>query len=52
MPQDAWSNKDERQYEHIRKSERERGRSRELDIRGRSSMRKDELIAAIREAQG
>lgn len=100
MPQEAWSKKDERQYEHIRKSERERGRSserakeiaartvndqrrregrtenkttqgtgnpnsplesrtvqqlrnraRELDIRGRSSMRKDELISAIRKEQ-
>ncbi len=27
MPQDAWSKKDERQYEHIKKSEKERGRS-------------------------
>jgi hypothetical protein len=101
MPQEAWSKKDERQYEHIRKSERERGRSlerakeiaartvndqrrregrtehrttqgtgnpnsplesrtvqqlrnraRELDIRGRSSMRKSELISAIRKEQG
>lgn len=100
MPQDAWSKKDERQYEHIRESEGERGRSSErakeiaartvndqrrregrtpnkttqgtgnpnsslesrtvqqlrnrageLDIRGRSSMRKDELIAAIRNKQ-
>jgi len=100
MPQDAWSKKDERQYEHIRKSERERGRSserakeiaartvndqrrregrtenrttqgtgnprsplesrtvqqlrnraRELKIPGRSSMRKDELISAIRKEQ-
>lgn len=101
MPQEAWSSKDERQYEHIRESERERGRSsetareiaartvndqrrgegrtenkttrgtgnpnsslesrtvqqlrnraRELDIRGRSSMRKGELISAIRKKQG
>lgn len=100
MPQDAWSKKDERQYEHVRKSERDRGRSadrakeiaartvndqrrkegrtenkttqgtgnpnsslesrtvqqlrnraRELDVRGRSSMRKDELISAIRRKQ-
>lgn len=101
MPQDAWSDKDERQYEHIRESEKKRGRSserakeiaartvndqrrregrtenkttqgtgnpntplesrsvqqlrnraKELDIRGRSSMRKDELISAIRKEQG
>jgi hypothetical protein len=100
MPQDAWTKKDERQYEHVRDSERERGRSperareiaartvndqrrkegrtenrttsgtgnpnssledrtvdqlrnraRELDIPGRSAMRKSELVAAIRERQ-
>ena len=27
MPQEAWSNKRERQYEHIKEAERERGRS-------------------------
>jgi hypothetical protein len=27
MPQSAWSPKDERQYEHVKESERERGRS-------------------------
>ncbi len=27
MPQQAWSKKDERQYEHIKKSARQRGRS-------------------------
>lgn len=27
MPQDKWTKKDERQYEHIKKSEKERGRS-------------------------
>ena len=27
MPQQAWSDKDERQYEHVKKSEKERGRS-------------------------
>jgi hypothetical protein len=100
MPQDAWTDKDERQYDHVRKSERERGRSkdrakeiaartvndqrrkegrtenrttsgtgnpnspledrtkdqlmnraRQLDIRGRSSMRKAELVDAIRKHQ-
>lgn len=37
MPQ-AWSNKDERQYEHIVESERERGRSprRAKEIAGRT----------------
>jgi hypothetical protein len=100
MPQEAWTKKDERQYEHVRESERERGRSperareiaartvndqrrkegrtenrttsgtgdpnssledrtvdqlrnraRELGIAGRSSMRKAELVDAIRERQ-
>jgi hypothetical protein len=99
MP-DAWTSKDERQYEHIRDSERERGVSAErakeiaartvnqhrraegrtpehttsgtgdpntpleertvdelrnraarLNIRGRSRMKKPELVAAIRERQ-
>jgi hypothetical protein len=97
MP-DAWSNKDERQYEHVRDSARARGASKErakeiaartvnktrreegrtpnrttqgtgkpgspledrtrdelynlaaeLDVTGRSGMRKGELISAIRE---
>jgi hypothetical protein len=97
MP-DKWSGKDERQYEHIKRSARQRGRSlerareiaartvnkqrrkegrtpsrtsqgtgnprvrleerskrelynraRELDIDGRSSMSKEELVAAIRD---
>jgi plasmid stabilization system protein ParE len=99
MPK-AWSNKDERMYEHIKDSAEERGASedraeeiaartvnkhrreegrtpnrrtqgtgnpnnaleersvdelrnlaRELDISGRSSMRKDDLIAAIQRAR-
>lgn len=29
MPQEAWSKKDERQYEHIKKSARERGKSKD-----------------------
>lgn len=29
MPQKAWSNKDERQYEHVKESEEDRGRSEE-----------------------
>jgi hypothetical protein len=29
MPPKAWSNKDERQYQHVKSSERERGRSEE-----------------------
>lgn len=100
MPQSAWSDKDERQYEHVKESELERGKSeekaeeiaartvnkqrqaegrtenatpggtgnpntpldertrqelynraQELEIEGRSEMTKDELVAAIREAQ-
>lgn len=27
MPQKAWSDKDERQYEHVKESEKDRGRS-------------------------
>jgi hypothetical protein len=99
MPK-AWSNKDERMYEHIKESAEERGASedraeeiaartvnkhrreegrtpnrrtqgtgnpntplgertvdelrniaRDLDIRGRSSMRKDDLVQAIRRAR-
>lgn len=29
MPQQVWSDKDERQYEHVKESEQERGRSEE-----------------------
>lgn len=29
MPRSSWSNKDERQYEHVKKSELERGRTKE-----------------------
>jgi hypothetical protein len=99
MPK-QWSNKDERQSQHVKQSERERGRpekraeeiaartvnkqrrsegrtpnkttqgtgnpgtllqdrtvaelrnrAAELDVRGRSSMKKDELVRAIRAAQ-
>jgi hypothetical protein len=28
MPQESWSDKDERQYEHVKESERKRGRSK------------------------
>ena len=37
MPK-AWSNKDERQYEHVRKSEKQKGRSskRAREIAGRT----------------
>lgn len=100
MPQEAWSKKDERQYEAIKRSGKQRGRSderaeeiaartvnkqrrkegrtsqnrssgtgnpntpldertvtelrnraRELDISGRSRMKKSELVAAIRRRQ-
>lgn len=101
MPQKSWSSKDERQYEHVKKSEKERGRSeeraeeiaartvnkqrreegrtrtrqsratgnpntpleertveelrnraRELNIEGRSDMKKSELVRAIRSRHG
>lgn len=29
MPQESWSDKDERQYDHVKESERKRGRSKE-----------------------
>ena len=29
MPQESWSKKDERQYEHVKQSEKKRGRSEE-----------------------
>lgn len=100
MPRTQWSNRDERQYEHIKQSALDRGRTREraeeiaartvnkqrrlegrtdrvttsgtgnpnapleerrkdelmnrareLDIEGRSSMRKSELVSAIRDRQ-
>jgi plasmid stabilization system protein ParE len=101
MPQQAWSDKDERQYEHVKQSEKQRGRStdraeeiaartvnkqrreegrtksgrkstsgtgnpgrsledrskqelynraKQLSIDGRSSMSKQQLVAAIRKA--
>ena len=31
MPQEAWSDKDERQYEHVKESEKERGKSEDRD---------------------
>lgn len=101
MPQESWSDKDERQYDHVKESELEKGRSEdkaeeiaaatvnkqrreegrtenkttsgtgnpntpleertkeelynradELDVEGRSNMSKDELVKAIREANG
>jgi hypothetical protein len=97
MPEKSWSDKDERQYEHVQRSEKQRGRSKsrakeiaartvnqqrrregrterkttsgtgnpntsleerskdqllnrakEMNIKGRSRMNKDELIEAIR----
>ena len=45
MPQ-AWSDKDERQYEHVKRSERQRGRStakaKEIAARTVNSQRRDE----------
>lgn len=37
MPQKNWSNKDERQYEHVKESEQERG--------GQSAERAEEIAA-------
>ena len=49
MPK-SWTSKDERKYEHIRDSEKERGRSpaRAKGIEGRSRMTKQDLLRAIR----
>jgi hypothetical protein len=51
MPK-AWTDKDERMYKHVRDSEKKRGKSsdraRELQIAGRSSMTKAQLVQAIR----
>ena len=37
MPQKSWSNKDERQYRHVKESEQERG--------GRAAQRAEEIAA-------
>jgi hypothetical protein len=46
MPQNAWSDKDERQYEHVKESELERGRdddrAREIAARTVNKQRREE----------
>lgn len=46
MPQNAWSNKDERQYEHIKESSEERGKStsraKEIAARTVNKQRREE----------
>mgnify|MGYP000271205880 CR=1 FL=1 len=55
MPQ-AWSDKDERQYEHVKRSERQRGRSpakaKEIAARTVNSQRRDEGRTPNRTTQG
>ena len=45
MPQKSWSKKDERQYEHVKESERDRGRSEERAEEIRST--RDPSLARI-----
>lgn len=55
MP-DAWSEKDERQYEHIKKSEKDRGKSndsaKEIAARTVNKQRRHEGRTPNRETQG
>ena len=55
MP-DAWSDKDERQYEHVKDSERERGRSldraKEIAARTVNKQRREEGRTPNRTTQG
>ncbi|WP_348672755.1 Rho termination factor N-terminal domain-containing protein [uncultured Abyssibacter sp.] len=55
MPQ-AWSNKDERQYKHVRQSELDRGRSRDeaesIAARTVNSQRREEGRTPNRSTQG
>jgi len=56
MPQSKWTPKDERQYEHIRDSERERGagedRSEEIAARTVNKRRREEGRTANTRTQG
>lgn len=56
MPKKAWSAKDERQYEHVKASERERGRSagkaEEIAARTVNKQRREDGRTASRKTQG
>jgi hypothetical protein len=56
MPQKAWSDKDERQYEHVKRSERERGRSpdraKEIAARTVNKQRRSSGETANKTTQG
>ena len=56
MPRGAWSNKDERMYEHIKESSRKRGASKrratEIAARTVNKQRREEGRTANRRTQG
>ncbi len=56
MPQDAWSKKDERQYEHVKDSAKERGKSEdraeEIAARTVNKQRREEGRTENRTTQG
>ena len=56
MPRRAWSDKDERKYEHIKKTERERGRSedraKEIAARTVNKDRREEGRTPNKRSQG
>ena len=56
MPQGGWSDKDERKYEHIKESERERGRAeeraKEIAARTVNKERREEGRTANKRTEG
>ena len=56
MPQEAWSEKDERQYEHVKTSEKKRGRSddraSEIAVRTVNKQRRKEGRARTKATSG
>jgi hypothetical protein len=56
MPQRSWSRKDERQYEHVKESQRKRGtsagRSKEIAARTVNKQRREEGRTPNRRTQG
>ena len=56
MPRSSWTKKDERQYEHVKKSERQRGRgekrAKEIAARTVNQQRRKEGRTASRTSKG